>query len=151
MIKLRRPHEDELPDLTALCLRSKAHWGYDDKFMAACVEEMTLHPADGIKTHLRVAEDEQGYIGVAWLALTDDKTTSIEAMFVEPARMGIGAGRLLYRWIVETSREMGADTLMIDADPNAAPFYRHMGAYDVGETPSGSIPGRMLPLLRHDL
>jgi hypothetical protein len=29
----------------------------------------------------------------------------------------------------------------------AAPFYRRMGAYDVGQAPSGSVPGRMLPKL----
>jgi len=37
---------------------------------------------------------------------------------------------------------------MIDADPNAEGFYLKMGAERVGESPSGSIPGRMLPLLQ---
>jgi hypothetical protein len=32
--------------------------------------------------------------------------------------------------------------------PNAEGFYRKMGAERVGETPSGSIPGRMLPLMQ---
>lgn len=40
---------------------------------------------------------------------------------------------------------------MIDADPNAEPFYRAMGAVRIGATPSGSIPGRELPLLEFTL
>ena len=37
--------------------------------------------------------------------------------------------------------------MTIEADPDAAPFYRRIGARDVGTAPSGSIPGRELPLL----
>nr|WP_211354784.1 hypothetical protein [Stackebrandtia albiflava] len=32
-----------------------------------------------------------------------------------------------------------------DADPGAEPFYRRMGAVRIGEAPSGSVPGRVLP------
>jgi hypothetical protein len=42
---------------------------------------------------------------------------------------------------------MGADRMVIEADPDAAPFYRRIGAKDCGLVPSGSIPGRMLPKL----
>jgi hypothetical protein len=41
----------------------------------------------------------------------------------------------------DVAKKLGAT----DADPDAAPFYRKMGAYDVGQAPSGSVPGRMLP------
>jgi hypothetical protein len=42
----------------------------------------------------------------------------------------------------------GFEYLEIAAEPNAEGFYRKMGAQSIGETPSASIPGRMLPLLR---
>jgi hypothetical protein len=42
---------------------------------------------------------------------------------------------------------LGFTALRIDADPHAEGFYRAMGAVRVGETPSSSIPGRMLPLM----
>ncbi|NQV43461.1 MAG: GNAT family N-acetyltransferase [Rhodospirillales bacterium] len=151
MITLRIPREDELSALSALCLRSKAHWGYDDDFMAACVEELTLRPAELTTTQLQLAEDEQGYLGVAQVALEGDKTASLEVLFIEPERMGCGAGRRLFDWAVKQARALGSKSMMIEADPDAAPFYRHMGAYDVGEAPSGSIPGRLLPLLKLDL
>ena len=151
MTSLRPPREDELPALSALCLRSKAHWGYDEAFMSACVEELTLTPDVLTASHLQLAEDEHGHIGVAQIAMIDDTTASLEILFIEPERIGTGAGKLLFQWATEQARDLGAKSLMIEGDPDAAPFYRHMGAYDVGEAPSGSIPGRMLPLLRLDL
>ncbi|EBV1760669.1 N-acetyltransferase, partial [Salmonella enterica subsp. enterica serovar Newport] len=37
--------------------------------------------------------------------------------------------------------------LLVDADPNAEAFYIRQGAIRIGETPSESLPGRVLPLL----
>jgi hypothetical protein len=51
--------------------------------------------------------------------------------------------RLLATW--------GAARMTIEADPDAAPFYRHLGARDIGLAPSGSIAGRVLPKLALDL
>ena len=34
------PDEGECETLSALCLRSKAHWGYDSAFMEAVREEL---------------------------------------------------------------------------------------------------------------
>jgi hypothetical protein len=39
----------------------------------------------------------------------------------------------------------------IHSDPEAQGFYERMGARLIGKTPSGSIAGRLLPLLQHDL
>jgi hypothetical protein len=41
--------------------------------------------------------------------------------------------------------------MVIEADPDAAPFYRKMGAKHCGFAPSGSIPGRVLPKLVKEL
>jgi hypothetical protein len=41
--------------------------------------------------------------------------------------------------------------MRIEADPHAEAFYLGRGARCVGTAPSGSIPGRMLPLLEIDL
>ena len=43
--------------------------------------------------------------------------------------------------------ESGYTSLRIEADPNALGFYQAMGASQIGEAPSGSIPGRTLPVL----
>ena len=53
----------------------------------------------------------------------------------------------LFHWATSEATAMGADRMVIEAEPDAAPFYRRMGAKDCGLVPSGSIPGRMLPKL----
>jgi len=46
------------------------------------------------------------------------------------------------------ARTEGFLALAIHSDPNAESFYLSHGATRTGDTPSGSIPGRILPLLR---
>jgi hypothetical protein len=39
-MQIRPARGDEAAAITALGLRSKAHWGYDDDFMARCAAEL---------------------------------------------------------------------------------------------------------------
>ena len=68
------------------------------------------------------------------------------ALFVEPAMIGCGAGGALLRHASGVARKLGARTLTIQGDPNADGFYLSAGARRAGDRPSGSIPGRRLPL-----
>ncbi len=61
--------------------------------------------------------------------------------------MGKGLGRILFDTIAKHARSLGFTSLNIHSDPYAEAFYLHMGAKKVGDLPSGSIPGRTLPLL----
>ena len=146
MIMLRGPKCDEAVELTDLCLRSKAVWGYDQQFMEACRGELTFTPADLQSQRIQVAEANGCVIGVVEVAL-DGEEAELAKMFVEPASLRAGAGRKLFEWAKATARASGATIMTIDADPGAANFYRRMGAVDDGVVPSGSIPGRTLPRL----
>jgi GNAT superfamily N-acetyltransferase len=72
-------------------------------------------------------------------------------LFVEPEVLRKETGKALFTWATDIARRMGAHRMIIAVDPNAAPFYRRMGARDAGTAPSGSIPGRMLPKLAFDV
>ena len=150
MSRLRPARAAELPRLTALCHRSKAVWGYDAAFMAACREELTLTRQDLLQSAVQIAEDAAGIVGVVQVVI-DGAGAELEKLFVEPDRIGTGAGRQLMIWAIKAARAGGANRLMIDADPGAAGFYRRLGARDVGTTPSVSIPDRRLPRLCIDL
>jgi GNAT superfamily N-acetyltransferase len=150
VIRLRDIRQDEFPFLDGLCLRSKAVWGYDDAFMAACRTEMTLHPDDLRTTQLQVAERDATAVGLAQLKVSGGDAELMK-LFVEPALLGSGIGRLLFAWATQRARSLGAVRMMIEADPGAAPFYERMGARYAGLAPSQSIPGRMLPLLQMEL
>ena len=69
-------------------------------------------------------------------------------LWARPSEIGTGLGRLLWQDAMATAAAAGFEYLDIDAEPNAEGFYRKMGAERVGQTPSGSIPGRMLPQMR---
>ncbi|MEH2626231.1 GNAT superfamily N-acetyltransferase [Bradyrhizobium sp. AZCC 1719] len=146
MLALRPARPEEGPALTELCLRSKAVWGYDDTFMQACRKELTLTPATILASQVQVAELNGRLAGIAEVKSSGD-TAQLEKLFVEPALLRTGAGRKLLDWAKATARAAGATALVIEADPDAADFYRRMGAVDDGLVPSGSIPGRLIPRL----
>lgn len=144
-VQLRSALPSEADLLTDLCLRSKAVWGYDAAFMAACRAELTIKTTD--IAQIQVALQEGGVIAMAQLA-QHGRIADIDKLFVDPAVLRSGAGRALFAWCMETAKAAGAVALTVVADPDAAGFYRRMGMRDDGWEPSGSIPGRKLPKLQ---
>ncbi|MFH8382916.1 hypothetical protein ACH4E7_18490 [Kitasatospora sp. NPDC018058] len=67
-IRPARPAEAEL--LTGIAVRAKAHWGYDEAFMAACRDELTLDAAaiGWASASTVVAEDGGRVLGFAVLS-----------------------------------------------------------------------------------
>ena len=147
MLQLRPARPDEAELLTDLCLRSKAVWGYDEAFMRACRAELTLSAADLAPSSLQVAVDGNEVAGLVQIAVEGEKA-DLAKLFIARSTLRAGVGRQLFDWAVKTARERGARWLWIEADPDAAAFYRQMGAIDDGVAPSGSIPGRYLPRLK---
>ena len=116
MIQLRDVLPNELSNLGELCLRSKAVWGYDDAFMAACRAELMLRPDELCTTHLQVAERDAIVIGVVQLKVVD-RDADLMKLFVEPALLGSGAGRLLFEWAIAKARTLGAVRMTIRRIP----------------------------------
>lgn len=143
---IRAAQRTEAEILSALAFRSKAHWGYDESFMADCRDELTV-PASKLES-LRTAVVEQDGRILAFSTLEGSPPDgALGMLFVEPDVMGKGIGRRLFEHVIENAKSLGFARLTIDADPNAEPFYLAMGALRIGTSPSGSIPGRTLPLL----
>lgn len=147
MITLRPARTEEAPALSELCMISKAYWGYDAAFMNACRDELTIGPADFARAQIQIADDGGKLAGMAQLQL-QGAAAELDKLYVHPDFIGAGIGRALFDWAARQARDAGAKVMSIDADPDAAAFYRRMGAVDDGVSPSGSIPGRTLPRLR---
>ena len=150
-VRIREPKTDEAEALTRLCVRSKAHWGYDDEFMRLSRPGLTVTPEMIAERRVLVAEDaDDGLLGVASLeAMPKAAQYDLALMFVAPEVMGHGIGRRLFDGVVDWLRARDAQRLEILADPNAAPFYERMGAVGIGDAPSDAIPGRRLPLYEY--
>ena len=144
-LAIRRARPDEAGVLTDLSMRSKRSNGYDDAFMAACREELTV-TGDQIRDREYWVAEADAVCGCACL-LTDprDRTGEVHAFFIDPGAQRKGVGRMLWQKLLARAKEEGLFRLYLDADPSAVPFYEAMGFEVVGEEPSVSIPGRMLP------
>lgn len=138
---IRPAHVDEAEALSALALRSKAHWGYDAAFLARCRAELCVEPA-WIRTGLCFVSDPlRGFHAISIAGARAE----LEFLFVEPAEIGRGLGRALFAHAAQLARSRGARFLDIQGEPFARGFYLAMGAREVGTRASASIPGRSLP------
>lgn len=143
-IRLAKPHETAI--LTELSMRSKRSNGYDDAFMDACREELTVTVERMEEGEYWVADSGIICGCVCLTPINSDKNTAeINAFFIDPDWQRKGVGRLLWAKMLERAAHQGITALVLDADPDAVPFYKAMGFETIGETPSGSIPGRVLP------
>ncbi len=147
-IRAARPVEAEL--VSDIALRSKAYWGYSAEFMAACRAELTYSAQDiaDPASSFAIAETDAGPAGFYALRELEDHSYELDALFVEPAQIGIGIGCALLQAAKERVAGKGGGTIVIQGDPHAERFYRAAGGVAIGERESGSIAGRQLPLFR---
>ena len=151
LVQVRSAKPGESRTLTALCVRSKAHWGYDSAFMKLSAAALVVNEDDIAAGRVLVAADDAGrVIGMACV-LPEGDTADLDALFIDPPAIGSGAGRALFEAAVILARRQGAQRMTILADPNAAAFYERMGARYLRNAPSDAIPGRTLPFYEYDL
>jgi GNAT superfamily N-acetyltransferase len=133
--------------LTELALAAKGFWGYDQAFLEACRAELTFTPDEVARRHFVVA-DRGGLVVGFYCVDGEPPVGELSHMWVRPSEIGTGLGRVMWQDAMAAAAAAGFEYLEIEAEPNAEGFYRKMGAERIAETPSGSITGRMLPLMR---
>ncbi|HWG23469.1 GNAT family N-acetyltransferase [Actinospica sp.] len=148
---IRAARPDEAAQLSALALRSKAHWGYDAAFLEASRQELTLSPEQIVHRRTQVAvsrepENDGRLLGFGTIE-GEPPAGELGMLFVDPPAIGTGVGGALYSHLAEMALGLGFHRLTIAADPNAEPFYLAKGAVRIGGVPSGAVEGRVLPLL----
>ena len=150
-IEIRPARAGEAPILTELCIRAKAHWGYDATFMVAAAQLLRIREgeigAGRVLAALRQGDTAAPPCGVAAIApLRRPHWFELSHLFVLPEDFRLGIGRTLFHSAVALARDRGATHISILSDPNAAFFYEKLGARRCGESPSGVERTRMLPL-----
>lgn len=146
---IRRARVEEAEVLHALTGRSTLHWGYEPEFLDWEPDAIAVTPELLARSDTRVL-GEDGVITGYYTLVGDPPEISLDKLFVEADRIGTGRGKRLWRHAVATAQEMGAELLSFAADPNAAPFYRAMGAEWVREEET-SRPGWVLQYFRYPL
>jgi GNAT superfamily N-acetyltransferase len=147
---IRPAAETEASVLTKVALDAKRYWGYPEHWIKRWESDLTIS-ADFIRdNYVYVAEEDGEIQGFYALCVADDKT-ELEHLWVTPARIGTGLGKELFLDAMERAAALNVDAIEMSADPNAAGFYKHMGATQIGET-DASLDGqsRTLPRLTID-
>jgi GNAT superfamily N-acetyltransferase len=144
---IRPARPAEAAALTDLALRSKAYWGYESDFLARCRAALEVKTAALSANPHFVAERAGRRVGFYGFEPLPDGV-GLDYLFVEPDCVGQGVGSALWRHAVATAGRLGHPVLTVVADPNAAGFYRRMGAEPAGDVASDLEPGRLLPVFR---
>jgi predicted N-acetyltransferase YhbS len=153
LLKIRKAFPEEAGFLSRLALRSKAHWGYSEDFLEACRSELTVDASRIASNDCQcfVAVDGDLIIGFYTLESMSANSCELDALFVEPKRIGSGVGGILVKHAIQSLSGRGVERLIIQGDPHATEFYIAIGARQVGTRESNSIPGRNLPLFEIDI
>lgn len=137
--------------LSLIAYAAKRHWGYPKRWMERWREGLTITPEFVEENEVYAALVEGEPVGF-YALVGQGCRIELEHLWVLPERMGTGVGRALLEHAAGRAADLGAETLGIEADPNAEGFYRRMGARLVGET-TYELDGRkrILPLLALDI
>ena len=148
-VRVRSALLEEATALSDLALASKGVWGYDAAFLEQCREELSVTPADIASLVVEVADEGPGQPPLGFFVLDPGSPDArLDKLYVAPAHVRRGVGTRLWAAALRHAAARGAHTLTWEADPHAVPFYARRGAVEIGRAPSGSIPGRTLPVMR---
>ena len=136
--------------LTNLTRLSKAHWGYSAEQLEKWRDELTITaPYIEANEVFKYCLNEQFIIGYYACFYADESTVKLDNLFIHPDYIGKGYGRIMMENFI-TRVKGKANKITLDADPNAALFYRKLGFKVVGKLAT-SILGRYMPVLELDL
>ncbi len=150
-MRIRRADPGEAEALSALIMRSKAHWGYSQQQLDGWRSALTLSAEAIARDYVYCTEADGKLAGVMHLKLLNAAEALLDDLFIEPAFIGTGVGAALWRQAVAVARQHGATAIVLDADRHAIPFYQHMGAELVDDLARADASDISTPRMRYIL
>src|SRR5690242_16425896 len=95
-VQVRPAKPGEAQSLTALCVRSKAYWGYGAAFMKLSASSLTVSESDIAADRVLVAVNDAGTVVGMASVVPEGETSDLDMLFVDPPTIGSGAGHALY-------------------------------------------------------
>ena|ERR1700752_16421 len=145
---IRRALPEEASTLTTIALEAKRYWGYPEHWIKHWESDLTIS-SDFIRDHHVYVVEVDGEIRGFYALSVSGEKAELEHMWVTPASIGTGIGKELFLDAMEKAAALAVRDVEISADPNAAGFYKRMGATQIGEV-DAPIDGqsRKLPRLK---
>ena len=140
--------ESEASALSSLAVDAKQYWPYSSQDIERWRPLLRVTAADIAANPTFVAEMDGALVGF-YLLIPGAKAWTLEHLWISPYFARRGIGRALLAHAVRTAQGAGAASIVIDADPNAEPFYVACGAVREGAVaaPIDGDPARIRPQL----
>jgi len=143
---IRRSTPEEAATLTQIALDAKRYWGYPEHWIKHWESDLTIS-SDFIRDNHVYVADEDGEVRGFYALCVGDSKAELDHMWVRPDCIGTGLGKELFLDAMERAATLDVGAVELSADPNAAGFYRRMGATQIGEI-DGTIDGHVRKLPR---
>ena len=147
---IRNASPENASTLTTIAFDAKRYWGYPEHWIKHWESDLTITAEFIRDNHVFVHEADGEISGFYALCVAGNKA-DLEHLWVRPAAIGTGIGKELFLDAMERAAKLNVEAVEISSDPNAAGFYKRMGATQIGETDSivdGQL--RKLPRLKID-
>jgi GNAT superfamily N-acetyltransferase len=146
-IRVVRPDEGER--LREIAIAAKSHWGYDENWVRSWAAQGDFSAQALLGKPVFVAEAEARAVGFAAL-IPKGAVAWLDDLWVEPAWIGRGVGTGLFEAAAARARELGAEWMEWEAEPNAVGFYEKRGGRYLRDSEETGL-GRILPVMGIDL
>jgi N-acetylglutamate synthase-like GNAT family acetyltransferase len=113
---IRRARADEAGEITAIAMRSKAYWGYDEHVMEMFRPELVVTEDDIERDHLVVLEHDRRPAGFAHLRPQSHITLELVSFFIDTWAIRQGFGQRLWNYAVAYAREQRLQTVVLESD-----------------------------------
>ena len=116
------------------------HWGYEPEFLDWEPQAIAVTTEFLENALASYALEENGVVTGYYTLTGTPQHAHLDKLFLDAPYIGTGRGKLLWSHSIATAKSLGVQKLDFYADPNAAPFYRAMGAVWISEEET-SRPG----------
>ncbi|WP_307346672.1 GNAT family N-acetyltransferase [Caulobacter ginsengisoli] len=111
--------------------------GYDRPAARAMIERFSAGWVVPEMGHEIWLLEENGEAAGFYQLIPHGRDQELDLFFTADAFQGRGVGRRLFEHMLERAGLLSAETVIIKSNPEAADFYRRMGAIDIGVDPPG--------------
>ena len=144
----RLAQTDDLEILNSISVRSKNHWNYPESWMEQWKDDLILDDQKLKEQNVLLVEIDKKIIGFCSV-VENIENCEVLHLWVIPEHIGKGIGKKL---LAETIKRFvyHAKPIIVEADPNAEPFYQSQG-FTTFDKVESFLKGRFLPVMRREL
>jgi GNAT superfamily N-acetyltransferase len=131
--KMRPTREDEIQQINALIIRSKAHWNYSQRYLDASRSFLAV-TKEWISQNFgnNIIDNHDQIVGFLGVEITN-QSCYLEHLWIDPPFIGRGFGKDAVGWLHVFAQEKGCSEIRLLPDPPAEGFYEKMGALFSGK------------------